>query len=253
MAAIDGVRLKLERAQFHLKNVDDLAGPLEAACREAVVGHPEQDGRQYVYRISEVPPIDPLIGIILGDAVHNLRSSLDHLAWQLVVAYGGTPSDKTAFPILRTAPTADQYGRTRPNTNPGLPVAVRDLLDEVQPYKRRHSAEHELAVLHQLNIIDKHRELLVAVMGATRLGWWGDWEAIAIDVGPFRAGDEVCRVRWGGSANPHGEPNPSIAFAVRFSDAGAGPWRFNFSASELMRRSLRYVEQEILPRFAPLL
>ena len=252
MTGIDGVHLKLERAKVHLKSVDDLAAPLVAACRDAVVGHREQDGREYIYRITQVPAVDPMIGVILGDAVHTLRSSLDHLAWQLVIADGGTtPGHRTYFPILKAAPPADQMGRTRPNTTPQLPLALRDLLDEVQPYKRRNGAEHELAVLHELNRVDKHRELLVAVMGATQLGWWGDWKGVAMEVGPFAAGDEVCRVRWVGDGSPHGAPNPTISFAVRFNDPAAGPWRINFSASDLVRRSLRYIEQEVLPRFAP--
>jgi hypothetical protein len=126
-------------------------------------------------------------------------------------------------------------------------------LDEVQPYKRRNSGEHELAVLHGLDIIDKHRELLVAVMGAKNLGWFGEWEPGGINVGPYVAGDEVCRVVWTGSGDPDSEPNPTIGFAVRFDDPMAGPWRLNFSASDLVRRCLRYIEKEVLPRFEPFL
>ena len=37
--------------------------------------------------------------LILGDLLHNLRSALDHLAWQLVVDGGGTPSQDTNFPV----------------------------------------------------------------------------------------------------------------------------------------------------------
>src|SRR5262245_54199901 len=32
-------------------------------------------------RLVAVPPIPPLVNLLLGDAVHNLRSALDHLAW----------------------------------------------------------------------------------------------------------------------------------------------------------------------------
>jgi hypothetical protein len=118
MTGLDGVRSKLDRARFHLSEVEGLAAPLVGACRGAVVGDDERDGREYAFWVTEVPPIDPVIGLVVGDAVHNLRSSLDHLACELVIAGGGTPSEHTAFPILRTAPTADRLGRTRPNTNP---------------------------------------------------------------------------------------------------------------------------------------
>jgi hypothetical protein len=65
---------------------------------------------------------------------HNLRSSLDHLAWQLVEANGGAPSDKpgqqTAFPI-------------------------RDVLPESP-------TDANLWHLHRLDIIDKHHGPLLA-------------------------------------------------------------------------------------------
>jgi hypothetical protein len=67
----------------------------------------EEDGNRYVvpFRLSGKPrvsgvgfetgrsrltaPSPPRFGIILGDCVHNLRSSLDVLMWQLVLLRGG--------------------------------------------------------------------------------------------------------------------------------------------------------------------
>jgi len=44
-----------------------------------------------------VLPFDALAAA--GDIVHNLRSALDHLAFQLVLAGGHTPTTETAFPV----------------------------------------------------------------------------------------------------------------------------------------------------------
>jgi len=41
------------------------------------------------------------LGVLLGDWAHNLRSALDHLMWQLVILYGGTPNRRTQFPIFQ--------------------------------------------------------------------------------------------------------------------------------------------------------
>jgi hypothetical protein len=37
------------------------------------------------------PPVEEW-GVIIGDVVHNLRSALDHLVWQLTLANGNIPS-----------------------------------------------------------------------------------------------------------------------------------------------------------------
>ena len=49
------------------------------------------------FQIREEPPLR--LGVILGDCVHNLRSCLDHIAWQVTLLDGGTPNDETQFPI----------------------------------------------------------------------------------------------------------------------------------------------------------
>jgi hypothetical protein len=41
-----------------------------------------------------------------------------------------------------------------------------------------------------------------------------------------------------------------MAFSVRLNEPAAGPWSLMFGAAELIRRrSLRYIEDEVLPRF----
>ena len=49
---------------------------------------------------SGIPPGFPLIA---GEAAHQLRSALDHLVWQLVIANtGATPTGtKSGFPIFK--------------------------------------------------------------------------------------------------------------------------------------------------------
>src|SRR6266700_3504563 len=38
--------------------------------------------------------------LIIGDALHNLRSALDHIYYQVVLACDGKPSKWTSFPIM---------------------------------------------------------------------------------------------------------------------------------------------------------
>jgi hypothetical protein len=247
---LSGVLLKIDRAKAHLDDFDRRAERVEAACRKAIIRDRDKQRSEYVFRFDRVPSIPVELNAIIGDAIHNLRASLDHLAWQLVLATGGTPStgpDPTTFPIHEVPPSADRWGRTRPQINPGVPKKLRELLDEVQPYKRPKPAHHELAVLHRLDIIDKHRELLVTVLGLEGVGWWGEIEPTRFSDGPYHDGSEVCRFPYS-STNSENEVNLTISFAVRFDEPAAGPWSRTLGAADLVRRRpLRYIENEVLP------
>src|ERR1700686_281492 len=91
---IHGVRLKIERAKKHIR---DLGVRIRMFCESdaytiGVKPHPIAEIQQTTLYFASVDPIPDDISLIIGDAVHNLRSSLDHLAWQLVLANGGISS-----------------------------------------------------------------------------------------------------------------------------------------------------------------
>jgi len=192
------------------------------------------------------------LAAILGDSIHNLRVSLDYLAWQLVKATGGTPTlgrhGSTSFPILEKPRIRNQVA-TYPQINPSVPDKCRELLDEIQPYKREKPANHDLAILNKLDIRDKHHELLIAVIGMEGpIAWWGDADPVNFNPGPYRDGDEVLRFAIP-SMYRNANFDPIFRFTVRFDEPAAGAWRWNLGASEIVRKSLRYIEAEVLPRF----
>jgi hypothetical protein len=251
-ADLSGVLVKIDRAKAHLNDFDRRARRVEDACRKAIVRERDEQRSEYVFRFNRVPAVSAVLSAIIGDAIHNLRVSLDHLAWQLVIATDGTPStgrDPTSFPIMETPPAADRYGRTRPQINPGVPKKLREILDEVQPYKRPKPEHHELAILHRLDISDKHRELLVAVIGVQSLGWFGEITPTGFNPGPYDNGVEVCRFPYS-NTNSENDFNPVMTFSVRLNEPAAGPWSLMLGAADLVRRRpLRYIEEEVLPRF----
>ncbi|WP_139205445.1 hypothetical protein [Plantibacter sp. MMLR14_011] len=92
--------------------------------------------------------------VILGDAVHNARSALDHLAWQLVVKDGGNPSRRTQFPIAGTP--ADLAKRVK-NDLSGCSLTTKNRVRQLQPFK---DGTHSFWALNELDNWDKHRLLL---------------------------------------------------------------------------------------------
>jgi hypothetical protein len=247
-ADLSGVLVKIERAKAHLSEFERRARRVEDACRNAIVRERDEQRSEYVFRFKRVPGVPPVLSAIIGDAVHNLRVSLDHLAWQLVIVSGGKPDDNTTFPILEVPPTPNRYGRIRVQISPGVTKEIGRVLDEIQPYKRTKPAHHELAILHRLDISDKHRELLVTVVGVRFIGWFGETNPTGFNPGPYEDGTEVCRFPFS-SPNFENQLNPVMTFSIRLNEPAAGPWRLMLGAAEVVRQSLRYIENEVLPRF----
>jgi hypothetical protein len=248
-ADLSSVLVRIDRAKAHLNEFDNQVRPISAACQMTRGCDEQRSG--YIFRLGKVPAIPPVLSAIIGDAIHNLRVSLDYLAWQLVIATGqNPPNTKTSFPIRLTSPRADQGGCIYPDIAPGVSMAVRKILDDVQPYKRSKSANHDLAVVHGLDINDKHHQLLVAIIGVKDniITWFGDdADPIAFNNGPYSDGSEVYRFKYSGAAR---EFSPSVRFTVRLNEPAAGPWGQMRGATDLVRRSLEYIEREIVPRFA---
>jgi hypothetical protein len=121
--------------------------------------------------ITGVIPLPDHWGLLLGDVAHNFRSSLDHVAWE-IVSRGSTPPgtlpDKhgkgikgraktdIAFPVARDPKEFVEKLR-------GVPGARRPdiaVLRRYQPYARgRRRDTRCITALAGFNNIDKHREL----------------------------------------------------------------------------------------------
>ncbi len=93
--------------------------------------------------------------LLLGEAIHNLRASLDHAVWAATAP--PARSSRTAFPI---ASDPKKFSEQRDRIA-GVPVKVRSLIEEAQPFKTNPGEpEHAwLAILADLSNADKHREI----------------------------------------------------------------------------------------------
>jgi hypothetical protein len=150
------VSIKLNRAYKHILDLDiQVRDFLEG---RPYVARPEHDAksRKRTFYFQERHPVTTDIVATFGDAVHNLRSALDHLVWQLVEANGGKPNSKTEFPIFENA---KEYVAKKAGKIQGIGNKAIDLIDSIGPYKERRIS---LWWLHKLDILDKHRTLLAA-------------------------------------------------------------------------------------------
>src|SRR5947199_5076580 len=98
MARIKKIRSKLERAKHHILDLDSQFSTfLKDAYTIGTKSKPEISHVQLY--IADAKPIPDTFPLLIGDAVHNIRSALDHLVWQLVEATGDIPTNKNSFPI----------------------------------------------------------------------------------------------------------------------------------------------------------
>lgn len=119
---------------------------------------------------SEPPPPD--WSVIVGELVHDLRSALDHLVWQLVLANGETPRETSQFPIYsygRLGRAKDRKRRAAQWRDRlyGVDPADARFIKALQPYRRRHRLNFvPLEEVATFSNIDKHRLLLKAALMA---------------------------------------------------------------------------------------
>jgi hypothetical protein len=91
-------QLKLARAAEHLESLnEEVASYLDSRPYEVVQETQPEGNPLLVCKVNSLPPMR--LSVLLGDFLHNLRSALDHLAWQLVLVNGSTPGKRTGFPI----------------------------------------------------------------------------------------------------------------------------------------------------------
>lgn len=163
---IVGVGLKLIQASHHLESLDKAAQEFgkkqgRPGFRCVVEGNPQ--GTKILVKVAdpvEFPEIE--WGIIIGDAVHCLRSALDQLVAGL---WTDKITDRTRFPICRTE---REWIVDAPGMYWSVPPAYVAVLDRAQPYHRGDRAnEDPLAILNTLWNIDKHQAIPATALASS--------------------------------------------------------------------------------------
>jgi hypothetical protein len=145
------IRNKTEWAKKNLHNLETLANKHIFDQENIVVKDSNQANR--VMLMVDKMPFDVIL--MAGDIIHHLRSALDHLAFNLVQVGGGIPDTQTCFPI---AETREKYETTKARKVRGMRDEAKTAIDDLCPYGGGNEA---LWRIHYLDIVDKHRELIV--------------------------------------------------------------------------------------------
>jgi hypothetical protein len=206
----DNTGMKVHRSAVLVGELRQKVHAIEASPAEVETQIDPADPSCWIVRCSRAPWVDPNLGTIVGDIIHNLRSALDNLAWS-VVQLGSDPRPKNPrrveFPMYNSVEEfqADKDGRI-----PGIRDLDRQILERHQPYHNGDPFQHPFRELDTLWNEDKHRVVVPVIglalgseVGASAAG--GTVKSIQLTLPPGAAakvGTEVCRVY----VDPPGSP-----------------------------------------------
>lgn len=157
----DGSRLKVFNAIRHAETLQETFEHYSSSSpfKFNLVDDPENEGKQLLTIVAG-QPFPANFALILGDAVHNLRASLDLLACDLVRLEGHEP-DGVCFPFCeKEGDLAKMIKRRRFHL---ASSGAQALLTNLQPYRGGNAM---LRGLHDLDIADKHRLIIPVALSA---------------------------------------------------------------------------------------
>jgi hypothetical protein len=168
-----GIDAKLRRAEQNFKLIDDQIGAyLRSLPKEPIptVGRYDAQEKRIRWAVGDIAEPDLLLATLIGDFVHDLRSALDHLAFELsFLDTGGTiPDRRIAYPCCWTD-AQWKHKKVRVEKLRGINKTHRAMIYKTQPCYRRSDTvkaaaarrrnRHPLADLQEFWDHDKHRTL----------------------------------------------------------------------------------------------
>jgi hypothetical protein len=166
--SLEGCWAKVARARDHIGALEEFETAF-LKRRPNYVRFDKESEPPWVLLRAVIEPVPLVFSTIAGDVVHNLRSALDHLAWQIVLSEESQPGRHTFFPICAAEADFDSKVRDPPEyrRSPlhGIDPAGEKwaLIEGFQPYKTDHPFRTSLYALNSLWNRDKHRWLLPGV------------------------------------------------------------------------------------------
>lgn len=150
----ESIRAKVERAESHMAELAEMDRAYRSVQCSLAITEDAESGISHFTFIMPSPP--STVPTIVGDCLNNLRSSLDHLIWQIVASNDiAQPSKENMFPICMSEGAFS--GQIRGNRLRGVPQDAIDQIERLQPYVGQHNSL--LALLSKLCNMDKHQDL----------------------------------------------------------------------------------------------
>jgi hypothetical protein len=156
--AFAGIAEKLKRAYEDIRNLQVEINRHFQTSKYPVMPHVYGDRIFDALKYHRDRPVPIRFSILTGEIVHHLRSCLDHIIW----LFSDGKHLKIEFPVFDDEPVKkkdiERYeGKIKGITNPD----ALTLIGNLQPYKTSDPVDCPLLILHNMDIRDKHREIIL--------------------------------------------------------------------------------------------
>ena len=170
MTDFKGISAKIGRARDQIEALD---ADMDGFCKnikQLIVHESDEDAdkQAWVYR-GATPDVPIEWSLRIGEILYNLRSALDHLVWQLVLANGQEPGHGNAYPIVDDeAKWPNAIRKLR-----GVGQISEKRIHGLQPFTGGMNLPFDVGAFWMLQClcnIDKHRHLNLSVAEANGTG-----------------------------------------------------------------------------------
>ncbi|MCH9054086.1 MAG: hypothetical protein IIA72_24070 [Proteobacteria bacterium] len=156
----ESARLKMERANQHIADLQ-AASDAFTGYRHNFGFYMDAQSNEMVVEVRLNEPIPTSLPLLIGDAIHNLRTALDQATWELIGLDGGRQDRSLTFPARRVQ--RDYEAACSQIETPRADTKKFFIAFETYPG----GGGEKLFALHLLDNTDKHRILTPIISAST--------------------------------------------------------------------------------------
>ena len=162
MANLADSESKLDWARTRFPTLRDAVGRFVESEPCEFFNEPSQDRTNTDIKLRLKKPIPREVSHIVGDIIHNLRSSLDYAACDLAELNGAKAIESVYFPFGKTSELFEKSAKEKLRK---LSPEAKEHIRTLKPYR---GGNEKLWLIHYLDLGDKHRRLTpIGMSGST--------------------------------------------------------------------------------------
>jgi len=177
---LDGARERLKRADKNIqqlnREITDFLAPVpsltldvDMPASKPIITDGDRVAWEKLVKFLKAGIVGPRFSVLAGEIIHHLRSVFDHVAWQLSSPdFQANSPTQIEFPVFKERPRLCGIAKKKIcgycRKVEGIPSpSALARIEALQPYLRADPSRYPLWIIHDLDRIDKHRELVLTV------------------------------------------------------------------------------------------
>jgi hypothetical protein len=254
---IDSAAAKIIRASEHLDEINRIIADVisKIGAYEIIK---DANGKETVNFLIQ-PPLT--VSILAGEIVYQLRSAIDHLAFELVqfnptgIVLPSKWEENCLFPLWLTPPKKSPAYNCFKGALPGISKGAFAFIESMQPYRSGEGHHNVMAIIAKLSNIDKHRHLNAIL---PRVAVRQDFESArglrsTTIVGGLKHGAEVQPLVMTRPGDPIVDMKLSYLPYVTFEEIAIGAGPATLEAQNVLELCVETVKNVVIPAFIQLL